>query len=80
MMRCFGTRSSTRCTAASSEPLSAATRHRKAIVMVVLRLSITWTGNPSTDWAPTRAASTVPENCLPMWMEITPSHSFDSRS
>ena len=34
----------------------------------------------ASDRAPTRAASAVPERLLAMWIEITPSHSWLSRS
>ena len=45
---------------------SAAMRHRNAIGMDTVSLSTTLTVNPSTDEAPTRAASAVAESCAPM--------------
>ena len=37
--------------------------------IVTVSLSITWTLKPSTDSAPTRAASAVAESCVPMWID-----------
>ena len=47
--------------------------------MVTVWLSITLTLKPSTDCAPTRAASAVADSWAPMWIEMQPSWSFASR-
>src|SRR5207245_9538806 len=74
-MRHFGTRSSTAALAASSDSDSAATLHRKAMGMVTVSLSMTWTLKPSTAWAPICAACTVADSCAPRWIEMHPSWS-----
>ena len=66
-------RSRTAVAASSNVLHSAAVRHRKAIGMVTVSLSITSTRKASTDCAPTLAASAVAESCDPMWMEMQPS-------
>jgi hypothetical protein len=48
--------------------------------MLTERVSTTSTRNPSTDCAPTRAASHVAERLEPMWIETTASHSWLSLS
>ena len=46
---------------------------------VTVSLSITLTLKPSTDWAPTRAASAVADSWAPMWIEMQPAWSFANR-
>src|SRR5258708_33940619 len=58
---------------------SAATRHRKAIGIETVSLSMTSTRKPSTDLAPIRAASAVAESDRAMWMDLHPSWSFARR-
>jgi len=50
-----------------------------AIGIVTVSLSMTLTVKPSTDCAPTRAASTVADSCAPRWIEMQLSKSLASR-